>query len=188
MNAKEYVDLFKEILERKYTSPPYDQEGYLNYTQLNSNRQNRWLKSGHINDEIKHKIINFKAPQQWIIITEPWCGDAAHSVPFMIKLAELNDNIQLDIQLRDQPPFLIDQYLTNGTSKSIPILVVRDEEGEDIFTWGPRPKECQKVLDELKKENVDFEAQNLALQNWYNENKGVDIQKELLELMEKNAL
>lgn len=180
MNIEEYQDLFDQILNGTHSEAPYDQKDYLDYTKLNASRQNRWLKTAQLQEELKEIILNIDQPQTWILITEPWCGDASHSVPFIVKLAELNEKIKLDIQLRDQPPFLIDKYLTNGKSKSIPILVVRDHQNNDLFTWGPRPQECQNLMDQLSENNADFETIKIALQNWYNENKGVDIQNELL--------
>jgi hypothetical protein len=33
----------------------------------------------------------------------------------------------------------------------------------------------------MKAENLDFEQQKIQLQNWYNEDKGISIQHEILE-------
>jgi hypothetical protein len=99
----------------------------------------------------------------------------------LIQLAELNQLILYDLQLRDQEPFLINSYLTNGT-KSIPKLIVRDEAGKDLFTYGPRPKVAQQLVNDLKASNVNYDTLNTELQNWYNKDKGVELQKELLQL------
>jgi hypothetical protein len=72
-------------------------------------------------------------------------------------------------------------YLTNGT-KSIPKLIVRDEAGNDLLTYGPRPKATQQLVNRLKAANVDYETLNTEVQNWYNKDKGVELQKELLQL------
>ncbi|NIG54918.1 thioredoxin family protein [Chitinophaga sp. Cy-1792] len=185
MDFNAYEAVFQEILHNPSPSAPYNNPDYLNYTKLNWSRQSRWLKTGKLNDDLATAIKNIAAPQQWIIITEPWCGDASHSVPFIQMLAALNPLITTDYQLRDSPPHLIQQYLTNGTSKSIPKLIMRDAAGKDIAVWGPRPAECQVLYDELHASKADFETLKIALQQWYNEDKGVSLQRELLLLIQQ---
>ena len=38
----------------------------------------------------------------WLVLTESWCGDAAHVVPAINKIAELSDNIDLKLVFRDE--------------------------------------------------------------------------------------
>lgn len=143
---------------------------------------NRWLKTGQLSDELKAVINNINAPQHWLIITEPWCGDAAHSVPFLEMISKLNPLISTSYELRDSEPFSINHYLTNG-GKSIPKLVIRDTEGSDLATWGPRPAACQEIYSRLTEEKADFEKVKTELQIWYNADKGKGVQQELTELI-----
>ncbi|MDG1332544.1 MAG: thioredoxin family protein [Crocinitomicaceae bacterium] len=181
MNWNTYISLFESILTKENTTAPYDKESYWNYTSLNFSRQNRWFKRGKLSDELVSEIENISEEQQWILITEPWCGDAAHINPFIQMASELNDKITLTINLRDGADSLIQDYLTNGVSMSIPILVVRDKNGEDLFVWGPRPKDAQALLMSHKTDDSKTaEEKKIEFQAWYNKNKGVDIQDELL--------
>jgi hypothetical protein len=68
---------------------------------------NRWDKQLKLDESLVLQIKQIVSPQLWIIITEPWCGDAAHIVSFLIKLAEQNDQISYRIELRDSGPFLM---------------------------------------------------------------------------------
>lgn len=178
MDFPRYLRLFEDILHAQPPQAPYDNPAYLDYTKLNWSRMNRWLKKGVLYGAVLDAVGRVSAPQQWIVITEPWCGDAAHSVPFIQLIAQQNPLISVTYELRDSAPFRINEYLTNG-SKSIPKLVIRDAEGNDLATWGPRPAECQLLFDKLKTEGADFETQKLALQNWYNADKGQSVQSEL---------
>lgn len=184
MNFQEYLDLFKSIVEKDSTEheAPYNNPDYLEYTRLNWSRMNRWLKTGKLSEAFLDLLRKIDEPQQWIVITEPWCGDAAHNVPFIEMAARENSLISVAYELRDAAPFRIEQYLTNGT-KSIPKLVVRDADGNDLATWGPRPQDCQILYAQLLKEKAPFEKSKVELQNWYNANKGVDIQKELIDML-----
>ena len=180
---KEYLDRFDTLLNAELPETPYDNKDYFNYLKLNSSRQNRWLKKGNINNSLIEKIRSINSPQKWFIITEPWCGDAAHSIPFLYLASQFSEMIDLRIIWRDTPPFIIENYLTNG-GKSVPKLIVRNEKGEDLFTWGPRPEPCQKLYHDLKNRNADFEEMKIELQKWYNSDKGQTLQKELENLIE----
>lgn len=182
MTATEYLAYFDDILNGNVVEEPYNNPDYLHYTNLNHSRQQRWFKHGVLSDELINLLSTINEKQHWILITEPWCGDAAHSVPFLFKMAEANEYIELEVQLRDAEDSLIDNYLTNG-SKSIPKLIARDAKGNDLFTWGPRPVECQEVFSALQAENVDFEALKTGLQKWYNEDKGGSLQQEISSLL-----
>ncbi len=184
MTFQEYSNYFKRIID---TPPdqqvaPYDNPAYIDYTKLNWSRMNRWLKTGQLSDELRDAVRGINSQQHWIVITEPWCGDAAHSVPFIELAARENPNISVKYELRDSEPFRINNYLTLG-SKSIPKLVIQDAAGNDLGSWGPRPKDCQKVYASLLAENADFEKIKTEIQHWYNANKGEDIQNELREVI-----
>jgi hypothetical protein len=178
MNFPTYKVFFKAVLDSAKRLPPYNNADYLNYTKLNWSRQRRWLTIGQLDETLVQYLKQLTESQQWIVITEPWCGDAAHILPFLYMLTEQNPLIKLDIQLRDSEPFLIDQYLS-GHSKSIPKLIIRDANNQDILVWGPRPAQCQERYDKLKAANADDEEIKLQLQWWYNEDKGVSLQQEL---------
>ncbi|MCH2234683.1 MAG: thioredoxin family protein [Crocinitomicaceae bacterium] len=186
MKTQEYIDLFDPIIKEVNQEKPYDNADYRHYTKLNKSRQNRWLKKGELNEELKTALDSIDKPQKWILITEPWCGDAAHSVPFIVMAADYSDKIDLEIQLRDSEPHLINNYLTNG-GKAIPKLVVRNEAEEDLFDWGPRPAECQTLFLKNKAANLSFEEQKTSLQQWYNNDNGVSIQSELASLIQGNS-
>ncbi|MNQ38049.1 hypothetical protein D3C85_516120 [compost metagenome] len=184
MNYISYKQLFDEILNIPKPAAPYKDTIYLDYAKLNRSRMKRWNKQLSLDADLVSHLKKIKSPQHWIIITEPWCGDAAHIVPFLIRMTEQNEYLTYDIQLRDTEPFLIESYLTNN-SKSIPKLIVRDEKGNDLFIWGPRPKQAQELIDKMKAVNADFETSKIALQNWYNEDKGISLNSELIQCLEK---
>lgn len=180
MDFQQYQNLFQEILSNPNPAAPYNNVDYLDYTKLNWARQQRWLKTGKLDAGLSKVVADLKEPQQWIIITEPWCGDASHTVPFIHMLAQMNPLISASFQLRDAEPFLIEQYLTNG-SKAIPKLIIRDEAGNDLVNWGPRPVACQVIYQSLTAEKADFNTVKTELQKWYNQDKGESFQRELLK-------
>ncbi len=193
MTFQTYLEQFEQILNASNRQAPYDNEDYLNYTKLNWSRMNRWMKKGEILPQVKEKIQSIKEAQQWIVITEPWCGDASHIVPFIQMMADLNPLIHVDYELRDSEPNRIQNYLTNG-GKAIPKLIIKNSKGDrmspiasameqDLATWGPRPAECQKLYKEMHESKASIEEVKIGLQNWYNEHRGVEIQEEIADLL-----
>lgn len=182
MNFKEYLDYFEQIILHPEQYPVYQDENYYKYAKLNWSRTNRWLSKFEPSDETKALISAIKEPQTWIIITEPWCGDAAHSVPQLYNIVENHPYIKVDIQLRDEEPFLINQYLTNG-GKSIPKLIIRNANNEDVAIWGPRPEKLQEEFVSLKEKGMDMNEIKEVVQKWYNEDKGVEIQNDIKSLL-----
>lgn len=181
MTFDTYLALFETLLTSKQPAAPYDNPDYFHYVELNHKRQERWLKKGELLPQTQAVLEQISAPQHWVLITEPWCGDAAHSVPFIEKMAQQNSHIELSIQLRDSASE-IENYLTNG-GKSIPILIVRNAKNEDLFVWGPRPDAAQKIhLENLRSEKSEDEKK-VELQQWYNHDKGKSIQEEITALL-----
>lgn len=180
MTYDKYRQLFDQVLNGELTRVPYNDPAFVEYTKLNKSRHDRWMKRGELDNEMEQKIREINSNQQWVLISEPWCGDAAHLTPFMKKLADLNPKIDLIIQLRDEDSE-IDDYLTNG-GKSIPILVVRDENRKDLFHWGPRPEPAQQIHLKNRASDRPAEEKKMELQNWYNRDKGQTFQQELLKL------
>ena len=184
MDFTAYQQLFFDILNSPNPPAPYDNPDYLNYTKLNWSRQQRWLKVGVLNPDLTTAIEKIIKPQLWTVITEAWCGDASHTIPFLHRLSELNPLIKVDYQLRDSPPFLIESYLTNGT-RSIPKIIIADEHHQDLGTWGPRPAECQRLYLQMVKDHIEMGEKKIALQKWYNEDKGESFQLEFLDIINK---
>ncbi|WP_153465261.1 thioredoxin family protein [Sediminibacillus terrae] len=102
-----------------------------------------------------------------IVLTEDWCGDAMMNVPILFHLAE---RAEMDVRLlaRDQNLELMDQYLTNGKARSIPIFIFIDENGREIAKWGPRAPEVQQFIDQSlanlpEKEAADYQEKQREL-------------------------
>lgn len=81
-----------------------------------------------------------------IVLTEDWCGDAMLNVPILFRIAK-KANIDVRMLLRDENLELMDQYLTNGKARSIPIFIFIDESGKEVGKWGPRAGKIQEFID-----------------------------------------
>ena len=80
----------------------------------------------------------------------------------------------------------MDQYLTNGRSRSIPKIVVLNEHNEELFNFGPRPAVLQEMFYHLKANAMSNDAVKEEIHKWYAKDKTVTIQMELLDLLKHN--
>jgi hypothetical protein len=188
LSYEDYRDHIDELLAQGKVTGPQQSESLAEYTKLNVARMKRIDKTIEVLPEVEHVIKSIEKPQTWIVITEGWCGDAAQIVPVFNALAKLNDKINLQLVLRDDNLELMDQYLTDGKSRSIPKLIVAEADTlQEIFNWGARPKVLQDKVDEMKANNVSFDEIKEMLHGWYAKDKTFSTQKELAEMFTKTA-
>jgi len=183
MSYSTYRNLVKILVEEKSNSGIEKNEDLANYTVLNDKRMNRWDKTLKISAESQLKLSFFNSNITWLVITESWCGDAAHIVPVLYKIAE-HININFRVVLRDENLELMDMFLTNG-ARAVPKLIMIDNvSGEVLNTFGPRPSEAtQMVLDYKAKHGVITPEFKEDLQLWYNKDKGQNIVNDITELL-----
>jgi hypothetical protein len=185
LTYKEYTEKFNNEVNNINPENLSDKDRELfEYKKLNFQRTQRIEKSYEVSEELKSEIQTIKEKQIWMVITEPWCGDSAQNLPYLAKIASLNRNIDLRIVLRDSNPDIMDLYLTHGT-RSIPKLIAFDLEGNELFTWGPRPKAAQELMNQWKNEGIVKPELYEKLHLWYGRNRGKEIEAEFLEILSK---
>lgn len=183
----DYLTLIDEKIAQKASTGHEQNQMLTDFTKLNRARMKRLDKTQQILPELEIITKEITEKQVWLVLTESWCGDAAQNVPVLQKLAEMNPLIDLRMVLRDDNDELMQKYLTNG-GKSIPKLIAVSADLEkELFTWGPRPAAAQVEVKRLLDENGGFnEKVKEGIQIWYNHDKGISMQHELMELL-KNA-
>ena len=128
--------------------------------------------------EVQQAQISQQGQQIWMVLAEGWCGDVACILPIIAKLAEVNSQIILRILRRDEHLPIMDNYLTHG-GRSIPKLVAFETNGNELWQWGPRPKEAQKLITDLKEKETPFPELVQQLLAWYETDAGKSIAQEI---------
>lgn len=186
MDYAQYNLLFRQLAEEGRTTGEQDQEK-IEYTKLNFSRSKRLDKTAKISEEAAEAMANISQGQTWLVITEPWCGDAAQTLPFLNKLAENSENVELKLVLRDENLELMDRFLTNG-SRSIPMVIILDENLEVVQQWGPRSKAATKLVSDYKEEHGTIDdAFKEMIQVWYNNDKGTSLVGDFVETLKVNS-
>lgn len=181
----EYRALVSQLVEENSTTGNEKTEALINYTMLNDRRMRRWDKTVKLSEAAKTKIESFDTKVTWLVITESWCGDAAHIMPVIHKVAELNNNIAYRIVMRDENDDLMNQFLTNG-GRAIPMLIMIDDNTNEVLdTFGPRPSIATEMVNTVKAEHGQLTLEfKEDLQRWYNKDKGQSTIEDLVGLLD----
>lgn len=184
ISYEEYRALVSKLVEENSTTGNEKTEALVNYTVLNDRRMKRWDKTVKVSDEAKTAIENYEGNATFLVLTESWCGDAAHIMPVIQKVADLNDNIQHKVVLRDEHEALMNEFLTNG-GKSIPKLIMIDNDTKEVLhTFGPRPSVATEMVNDYKAEHGQLTPEfKEDLQRWYNKDKGQSTLDDLVGML-----
>ena len=159
----------------------------------------RYLESVVKNRELWHGVFErVRLPEElvtaaravpggWhlVALSEDWCGDAVNTLPVIARLAD-EAGWDLRVLSRDENPDLMDGHLTNGRSRSIPVVIVYDENFNEVGWWGPRPGEIQAwVMDEGL--GVPSPERYKVVRRWYAQDHGRTTLRELLDLVRTAA-
>ncbi len=175
ISYREYNANFEEDLQTD------ESVWYVKYLPQNWRRQNRLDRKLQLNSELLATAAGIKDNTRWLVISEHWCGDASQINPIFNKIAEASGGkIDLRFVYRDTNHELIDAHLTDGTSRSIPILLVLDDDYQVVDTYGPRPKEAQKLVKEILAKG---ESYAIPVHSWYAKDKQQSLQAELLQML-----
>jgi len=183
---QDYRTLISSLLEDNLSTGHQQSEALTNYSMLNDRRMKRLDKTIKIDPSIKDVFSNMllKNNVTWLVLTEGWCGDAAHSLPIINKLAGLQEKIELRIISRDDNDELMNNFLTNG-SKSIPKLIAYNSDTKEVInSWGPRPSIATKMVADYKIKHGTLDPEfKQNLQVWYNQDKGKNIAEDLFKMV-----
>lgn len=180
----EFKEILSDLLFEGKSTGKEQSEDLLQYSTLNEIRLRRLDKTIVVPEVISEKLKSFEKEYIWLVIAEGWCGDAAQVLPILNKMALETDKIDLRIVFRDSNDELMNEYLTNGARAIPKLLIIDKESGEVCKHWGPRPKGASDLIKNYKEQFgiVDTEAKT-QLQLWYLQDKGLSLQKEVVEMM-----
>jgi hypothetical protein len=188
-NGLSYEDYRARWREEKDESPDGkdpEERRRLHFLDYNWDRQAHVHEEYTPSDDLRDAVEGIDEPQLWMVLTEPWCGDSAFLLPVIAEAAQSNDAVTLRILLRDDNLDVMDQYLTDG-SRSIPKLVAFSDDGEELFTWGPRPEGARQRFAELKEAYDDKMEMVRELVAYYEEGHWREADQELAAALQAST-
>ena len=133
-------------------------------------------------------VTDGTVPGTWhlLALSEDWCGDAVNILPVVSRLVDELPSVDLRVLSRDENLDIMDAHLTNGRSRSIPVVIAYDDAFRERGWWGPRPSELQQwvMTEGMKMEPGPRYAQT---RRFYARDKGKAIVAEILGLLRSAA-
>lgn len=182
----EYLVQWREHLKTPLTGLDKDARKRLYFIRYNYERHERVAEQYLISDELRAAADMIDAPQMWMLLTEDWCGDSAFAGPVIRAAAQASDHVELRILRRDENLDIMERHLTNG-GRSIPKLVAFDMNGQELFSWGPRPASLQQLRSDLLAAGLDAREVSRLVIAWYDEGNWVEIDTELASTIQSSV-
>ena len=169
--------------ERFQSAPTFEE--YLDGVHKNRELWHGVYERVRLPDDLASQARALSGGWHLLALSEDWCGDAVNTLPVVARLAEAA-GWDLRVMSRDENPDLMDEHLTNGRSRSIPVVIVYDDEFREIGWWGPRPGDLQSwVLGEGLA--MPSPERYKVVRRWYAQDKGRSTLSELLGLFRRAA-
>ncbi|HLP49609.1 MAG TPA: thioredoxin family protein [Chitinophagales bacterium] len=187
LSFEEYLQLTDDILEQRVERAGiYLNDSTFRYTRSNLERMKKVLDTIALNQKLYNLLSDLEEEWIWLVISEPWCGDASWGVPALCMIASASDKIDFRILLRDTHPDIIQAYQTAGTD-SIPKLVcLRKDDLSLVGTWGPRPAELHEMVLKFKDDPAfDYRESVRRLHAWFEADMTKSTQDELTVLIKR---
>ena len=169
------------LSERFYAGSTF--EDLLARAKDNSDLWNSIYKRAVLDHEAIDRVRALEHRFHLLVLNEDWCGDSVNILPYVARLAEATDHLEMRILGRDTNRDLMDAHLT-GKSRSIPIVIVYDEVFSEKGAWGPRPGPLQQwvTTEGLALPKPDRYP---LIRAWYARDKGRTIVSEIISIFEK---
>ena len=127
--------------------------------------------------------------RRWYLLamSEDWCGDSVNILPWVDALSASSPLVDLRIIPRDQHLELMDQHLTNGLARAIPIVILLDDRFVERAWWGPRASAMQQWFETPEAQALTKDARYKELRIRYSRDRGRSILEEITTMIEAAA-
>lgn len=173
------------LLRERFQEAPTYHEYFSGIQKLRELWEARETRSA-LPDDIRAQVEGLTEPRHLLAITYDGCGDGVDLLPWIARMAEASPKLELRVLERDEHLDVMDRYLTDGRSRSVPVVIVLDQDFREVGWWGPRPRELQAWVTGPGMELPPKERYR-EVRRWYARDRGRTTMAEVLELLLNDA-
>lgn len=162
-------------------------QAFLPTAEDNVDLWHRTYERATVPPEILDRVAAVPGTWKLLVLSEDWCGDASNTVPALAALADASPTVELRLLARDEHLDLMDEHLTGGRARSIPVVIVLDGQGVERAWWGPRPSALQTWFTSEPAQALEKADRYRELRKVYARDKGRSTLDEVVTLIERSA-
>lgn len=121
-----------------------------------------------------------------LVVAEDWCGDSVNTIPYLARLAEQVEGLDLRVVDSETGEALMARHRTPDDRAATPTVVVLDPSGGEVGAWVERPSELQEWFLETRGTVPRRELYDRKYA-WYDEDAGASTVREIVDLLEQAA-
>ena len=168
-------------MKKRYVAA-MDFSSYLESVEKNRELWHEIYSRASVVPELVSEARGIEGTWHLLALSEDWCGDAVNLLPVVARLTEEVAGLDLRVLPRDENLDLMDAHLTDGRSRSIPIVLLLDEDFVERGWWGPRPEPIQEWFVREGRAMPSAERYK-TIRRHYARDKGKTMIRELLDLI-----
>lgn len=159
---------------------------YVEFRDTAKKRTRAWKEhyaTAHVPDALRTRVRS--VPGQWrlLVVAEDWCGDSANTIPYVARLVDVADNLDMRIVDSEAGRAIMEAHRTPDGRAATPTVILLTADFREAGCWVERPAKLQAwVLEnERKLEEGELLARKYA---WYDADKGQETLAEIVRMIE----
>ena len=162
-------------------------QDFLPTAQDNVDLWRRTYERARVPADVLERVAAVPGAWKLLVLSADWCGDASNTIPVLAALADAAPTVELRLLDRDDHLELMDDHLTGGRARAIPVVIVLDGRGVERAWWGPRPSALQAWFTSDEAQALDKDARYRELRKVYARDRGRSTLDEVVTLIERSA-
>ena len=150
-------------------------------------RREQWFEhyeAAEVPEALLERVRAVEGSWRLLVVLEDWCGDSVNTIPYVARLVDLAENLDMRVVRSDVGRPVMDMHRTPDDRAATPTLLLLDADFGEVGCFIERPRPLREwVLD--NKDAMDDEALHDHVFSWYGEDAGQTTLEEVVELMER---
>ena len=162
---------------------------YLEFRDAAESRVEAWnnhYAEAQVPDALSTRLSTVAGKWRLLVVAEDWCGDSANTIPYVAKLVDVADNLDMRIINSEVGRAIMESHPTPDGRAATPTVILLTEGYEEAGCWVERPRKLQGwfLANQGKLEEEELYNQKYA---WYDEDRGQETLTEVVEMIEAAA-
>ncbi len=167
-------------------------EGGISFREFLANadrRRDAWhdnYRDGQVPDALATRAGAVGGRWNLLVVAEDWCGDSVNTIPYLARLAEAVDGLDMRVIDSQVGKSIMEDHRTPDGRPATPTVLLLDSEFREVGCFVERPIRLQTwfLENEAKLNRSELYEQKYA---WYDRDRGAQTVEQVVEMIEGAA-